>query len=380
MTKNPLVALGDAGQSVWLDYIHREIIDSGGLARLIVEDGLRGVTSNPTIFEKAISLGAAYDDLIRSFAREKITPKQAYQRIVIRDIRDAADILRLVYDSTEGADGYVSLEVEPDIANDAQATVDRALELFSLVARPNVMIKIPATPEGLPAIEDAIALGIPVNATLIFSVNRYAEVLESYLRGMERLLFDGGDPKTVASVASFFVSRVDTAVDALLKSEIQRSSGSEKAGKALALTGKLAAANARAAYAKFLEVISTERWKRLAVCGARKQRLLWASTGTKNKEYSDVKYVEELIGPDTVNTMPPETMDAFRDHGKVADALSDSCLAAKSVIESCSLMDISIEEVCKRLEHDGVKSFLDSYQTLLAAIEKKLAVFGGGMA
>jgi len=374
MTKNPLVALSDAGQSVWLDYIHREIIDSGGLARRISEDGLRGVTSNPTIFEKAISSGTLYDDLIFSFARERITPKRVYQRIVLRDIRDAADILRPVYDSLKGADGYVSLEVEPDLANDAKSTVERARELFCLVARPNVMIKIPATQEGLSAIEDTIALGIPVNVTLIFSVNRYADVVESYLRGVERLLFAGGDPRMVASVASFFVSRIDTAVDTLLKAEIHRDPSSPKAKAAQALMGKLAVAGARAAYAKFLEVLSTERWKGLAARGVRVQRLLWASTGTKNKEYSDVKYVEELIGPDTVNTVPPETMDAFRNHGKVVDALTGSHLAAKSIIESCSPLEINIEEVCERLEKDGVTSFVNSYQELLATIEKKLSV------
>jgi len=373
MTRNPLVALGDAGQSIWLDYIHREIINSGELARLISEDGLCGVTSNPTIFEKAISSGTEYDDLIFSFARERVTPKQVYQRIVIHDIRDAADILRPVYDLKKGADGYVSLEVEPDLACDAKATVDRARELFSLVGRPNVMIKIPATPEGLPAIEDVIAVGVPVNVTLIFSVNRYAEVIEAYLRGLERLLFAGGDPRMVASVASFFVSRVDTAVDALLKSESQQAPLSEKAKVAHALAGKLAAANARAAYAKFIEITATDRWKGLAAHGARVQRLLWASTGTKNKEYSDVKYVEELIGPNTVNTVPPETMDAFRKHGKVVDALTGSYPAAKAIIERCSLMGISIEEVCERLGKEGVKSFLDSYQALLVAIEKKLA-------
>jgi len=374
MTKNPLVALSDAGQSVWLDYIHREIIDSGGLARRISEDGLRGVTSNPTIFEKAISSGTLYDDLIFSFARERITPKRVYQRIVIRDIRDAADILRPVYDSLKGADGYVSLEVEPDLANDAKSTVERARELFCLVARPNVMIKIPATQEGLPAIEDTIALGIPVNVTLIFSVSRYADVMESYLRGIERLLFAGGDPRMVASVASFFVSRIDTAVDTLLKAEIHRDPSSAKAKAAQALVGKLAVAEARAAYAKFIDVLSTERWKALASRGVRVQRLLWASTGTKNKDYSDVKYVEELIGPDTVNTVPPDTMDAFRNHGKVVDALTGSYLAANSIIESCSALEINIEEVCERLEKEGVASFLSSYQELLLSIEKKLAV------
>jgi transaldolase len=376
MKKNPLVALGEAGQSVWLDYIHREMLASGELARRISDDGLRGVTSNPTIFEKAVSSGSAYDDQIAEMAREGADAKQAYQRIVVRDIRSAADVLRPVYDATEGGDGYVSLEVEPDLAYNTRATVERARELFLLVGRPNVMIKIPATRGGLAAVKDTIASGVPVNVTLIFSVSRYAEVAEAYLRGVERLLFAGGDPRRVASVASFFVSRVDTAVDSLLRSAAGRWPGSPKGQNALSLSGKLAVASAQAAYAKFLEITSSERWKGLAARGARIQRPLWASTGTKNPEYSDIKYVEELVGRDTVNTMPPQTMDAFRDHGKVTDALTGSYPSAKGILEDYALTETGIEEVCDRLEAEGVKSFLDSYLKLLKAVGKKLEGIG----
>jgi len=372
MKKNPLIALAEAGQSLWLDYIHRGLIVSGGLARHISGDGVRGVTSNPTIFEKAVSAGAEYEAQFGALAREGASVREAYQRIVTEDIRAAADLLRPVYDATGGGDGYVSLEVEPDLARDTPATVDRARELFRVVGRPNVMIKIPGTREGLPAVEEAIASGVPVNVTLIFSVKRYGEVSEAYIRGLERLLSAGGDPKSVASVASFFVSRVDTAVDALLLSEIERRPGSPRAETALSLLGRLAVANAKAAYEKFVGIVATDRWKGLAARGARVQRPLWASTGTKNPKYSDVKYVEELIGRDTVNTMPPATMDAFRDHGNVADALSGSFPAARKVLDDYSLMDTGIEEVCGRLEEEGVKSFLDSYTKLLAAVEKRL--------
>jgi transaldolase/glucose-6-phosphate isomerase len=373
MKKNPLVALGEAGQSPWLDYIHRGMIASGELARRIADDGIRGVTSNPTIFEKAISAGAEYDAQIAELAKGGASPAAAYERIVVDDIRAAADVLRPVYDGTKGDDGYVSLEVEPDLARDTKATAARAQGLFRAVGRPNVMIKIPATREGLPAVEEAIASGVPVNVTLIFSVVRYAEVAEAYIRGLERLLAAGGDPRAVASVASFFVSRVDTAVDPLLRAAVARWPGSPKAETALSLIGKLAVANARLAYGRFGEIFSSPRWAALAARGARVQRPLWASTGTKDPNYSDVKYVEELIGRDTVNTMPPQTMDAFRDHGTVADALSGSTAKARKVLADYSLMDTGIEDVCGRLEDEGVKSFLDSYRKLLSAIEGRLS-------
>ncbi|MBP2682683.1 MAG: transaldolase [Deltaproteobacteria bacterium] len=345
MKVNPLVALGWAGQSPWLDYIHRGMIASGELGRRIAEDGIRGVTSNPTIFEKAVSSGHDYDAQIFALARAGTPLPEAYKAIVTDDIRAAADVLRPVHDASRGDDGYVSLEVDPDLARDTKATIARARELFDAVGRPNVMIKIPGTKEGLPAVEETIASGVPVNITLIFSAKRYEEVADAYMRGLERLLSSGGDPRKVASVASFFVSRIDTAVDALLLSTVERWPGSPKAETALSLLGKTAVASARVAYGKFLALT----------------------------EYSDVKYVEELIGPDTVNTMPPQTMDAFRDHGTVADVLSGAEEEAKAVLDDYGLMETGIEEVCARLEEEGVKSFLDSYRKLLAAVEKRLS-------
>src|SRR5512139_3106839 len=372
MSGNPLVALGASGQSPWLDYIHRGMIVSGELGRRIAEDGIRGVTSNPTIFEKAVSSGNDYDAQILALARGRVPLLEAYKRIVTDDIRAAADVLRPVYNASEGKDGYVSLEVDPDLARDTGATIARARELFDAVGRPNVMIKIPGTKEGLPAVEETIASGVPVNVTLIFSVLRYADVAGAYMKGLERLLAAGGDPRKVASVASFFVSRVDTAVDPMLTSVMQRLPGSPKAETAISLMGTVAVANARLAYGRFVELFGSPRWKALAARGARKQRPLWASTGTKNPKYSDVKYVEELIGPDTVNTMPPQTMDAFRDHGVVADALSGKEAKARAVLGDLGLLDIGIEEVCEALVREGVKSFADSFDKLLAAIDRRL--------
>ena len=378
MKTNPLVALGRAGQSPWLDYIHRGMIASGELARRVAEDGIRGVTSNPTIFEKAVSSGHDYDAQILALAMAGTPLPEAYKAIVTDDIRAAADVLRPVHDASRGDDGYVSLEVDPDLARDTKATIARARELFDAVGRPNVMIKIPGTKEGLPAVEETVASGVPVNVTLIFSAKRYEEVADAYMRGLERLLSSGGDPRKVASVASFFVSRIDTAVDALLLSTVERWPGSPKAETALSLLGKTAVASARVAYGKFIALTDTPRWKSLAARGARAQRPLWASTGTKNPKYSDVKYIEELIGPDTVNTMPPQTMDAFRDHGAVADVLSGAGTEAKAVLDDYALMETGIEEVCARLEEEGVMSFLGSYRKLLAAIEGRLNVTSAG--
>lgn len=373
MTQNPLVKLGKLGQSPWLDFIERGLISSGGLLRLVSEDGIKGVTSNPTIFEKAITGGREYDEQIQDIAGRGAGVMGAYKEIVTEDIRNAADVLRPVYDTSSGADGYVSLEVDPDLAYDTARTVGRAEELFQAVHRPNVLIKIPGTREGLPAIEETIARGIPVNVTLIFSVKRYEEVAEAYIRGVERLVAPGKSPHRVASVASFFVSRVDTAVDRLLDEVIPRWPGSPKAETAISLKGKAAVANARLAYARFGEMFSTPRWKELASKGARVQRPLWASTGTKNPKYSDVLYVEELIGPNTVNTMPLATIDFFRDHGKVEDTLTGREKEARAVLDDLGLLDIGIEEVCEKLVRDGVQSFTDSYKKLLAAIEKKLS-------
>jgi transaldolase/glucose-6-phosphate isomerase len=373
MTGNPLVKLGKLGQSPWLDFIERGLVSSGELLRMVSEDGIKGVTSNPTIFEKAISGGREYDEQFQAIAARGAGVMEAYKEVVTEDIRNAADVLRPVYDTSSGADGYVSLEVDPDLAYDTARTVERAEELFQAVHRPNVLIKIPGTREGLPAIEETIARGIPVNVTLIFSVKRYEEVAEAYIRGVERLVAPGKGPHRVASVASFFVSRVDTAVDRLLDELIPRWPGSPKAETAISLKGKVAVANARLAYARFGEIFSTARWKELASQGARVQRPLWASTGTKNPKYSDVLYVEELIGPNTVNTMPLATIDFFRDHGNVEDTLTGREKEARAVLDDLGLLDIGIEEVCEQLVRDGVQSFTDSYRKLLAAIERKLS-------
>jgi len=373
MSGNPLVDLGRLGQSPWLDFIERGLIESGELARLVREDGIRGVTSNPTIFEKAISGGTAYDGQIGILAGRGASVMEAYKELVTEDIRRAADVLRPVFDASGGGDGHVSLEVDPDLAYDSRRTVERAVELFRAVGRPNVLIKIPATLEGLPAIEETIARGIPVNVTLIFSGKRYEEVAQAYIRGLERLAAAGKDPRTVASVASFFVSRVDSAVDKLLDAVIPRWPGSPKAQTAISLKGKVAVANARLAYARFREIFSGPRWEALAGKGARLQRPLWASTGTKNPAYSDVLYVEDLIGPDTVNTLPVATIDAFRDHGTVADALTGREAEAREILDDLGLLDIGIEEVCEKLSLDGVNSFTESYRKLLDTIEHRLS-------
>ncbi|HEY3489323.1 MAG TPA: transaldolase [Candidatus Deferrimicrobiaceae bacterium] len=370
---NPMVLLSGAGQSPWLDYISRDLLTSGGLAKMIADDGIKGVTTNPTIFEKAISAGHAYDPQLKDQAAKGATPLAAFTAMATDDVRAAADLLAGVYNETGGADGYVSIEVEPDLANDTAATVSRAVELYALVNRPNVLVKIPATKEGLPAIEEAISLSVPVNVTLIFSVRRYEEVAAAYIRGVERLIEGGGEARSVASVASFFVSRVDTAVDKQLSELAHRWPGSPKAETAHDLMGAIAVANARIAFGRSLAIFGTPRWQALAAKGARVQRPLWASTGTKDPAYSDVKYIEELIGPGTVNTMPPATIDAFRDHGNVADALTGSVEAAHAVLEDLGLLGIGIEEVCAQLEKEGVASFTASYRTLLAAIGKRMA-------
>ncbi len=372
-TKNPMVLLSGAGQSPWLDYISRDLLSSGDLARMIAEDGIKGVTTNPTIFEKAISTGHAYDAQLLDLAAAGVSPLQAFTALATDDVRAAADLLAGVYNESNGADGFVSIEVEPDLAHDTAATVARAVELYAIVNRPNVLVKIPATKEGLPAIEEAISLSIPVNVTLIFSVRRYEEVAAAYIRGVERLLEAGGEPRSVASVASFFVSRVDTAVDKRLSELAHRWPGSPKAETAHDLMGTIAVANARLAFERSHAIFGTPRWHALAAKGARVQRPLWASTGTKDPAYSDVKYIEELIGPGTVNTMPPATIAAFRDHGTIADALTGMAEGAHAALADLGLLEIGIEAVCAQLEREGVESFANSYRTLLAAIGKRIA-------
>ncbi len=362
--------LAEHGQSVWLDYIRRSLVTGGGLARLIEEDGVSGMTSNPTIFEKAIAGSSDYDEAIASLLAEEreIDTQALYDRLAVEDIRMAADALRPAFDAAGGADGFVSLEVSPHLAGDTAGTVADARRLWAVVARPNLMIKVPATPAGIPAIEALIRDGINVNVTLIFSLSHYEDAARAYIRGVERC----ERPAGAASVASFFVSRVDTSVDRLLD-EI----GTEEA---LALRGAAAVANARLAYARFEEIFRGGEFAVLSRRGAGVQRPLWASTGTKNPGYSDVLYVEELIGPQTVNTLPPATMDAFRDHGEVrGDTIGQGLDRARAVLESLDRLGIDLDRVTSTLQEEGVGAFASSHDALLAALEgKRRAVAAGG--
>ena len=354
---NPLLELAQQGQSVWLDFITRRFIEEGKLARLIEADGLRGVTSNPTIFQKAISGGAEYDAAMERPLREGKDAHATYEALAVEDIQKACDALAPVYKTTQAADGFVSLEVNPHLARDPEGTAREALSLSRKVDRPNLMIKIPATREGLPAVERVLGEGVSVNVTLIFSLERYREVLSAWLAGLGRADKAGVDLSRVASVASFFVSRVDALVDGLVSDD--------------KLKGKAAVANARLAYDIFLKAQVRPEFGALVRKGARPQRPLWASTSTKNPDYRDVLYIEELIGKDTVNTVPPQTLDAFRDHGKVRDALSGSAGAATDVMQALERAGIDMVRVTDQLEREGVKAFMDSYDQLLASIEKK---------
>ncbi len=356
---NKLAGLSKLGQSVWLDYIRRFTISSGELSELI-EAGVRGLTSNPTIFEKAIAGSSDYDGDIASLARRRASVEEIYEELVLKDITDACDLLKPVYDSTNGGDGYVSLEVDPGLALETQGTIDEATRLFAAVGRPNLMIKVPATPEGIPAIEELIAEGINVNATLIFSLKSYEEVAGAYISGLMRYSDAGGDPSNIGSVASFFVSRVDTAVDR----ELERTGATD-------LMGTIAVANAKVAYARFKEIFNGGPWERLAQAGARVQRPLWASTGTKNPSYSDVLYVDELIGPDTVNTLPPATLNAFIDHGVVEPTLERGVEDARDKIARLREKGIDLAAVTDRLLDEGVKAFAKSFEAIMVAIEEK---------
>ena len=323
---NPLKSLADHGQAVWLDFLSRGFIAKGGLKKLADDDGLRGVTSNPSIFEQAIGHSDEYDAAIaRMLQVQDRSVGEMFEHLAVEDIQQATDVLRPTYDATHGADGYVSIEVSPYLAKDTQGTIDEAKRLWREVGRKNLMIKVPGTQEGMPAIHDLIADGINVNITLLFAQAVYEQVVEAYLSGLEVLAAKGGDISQIASVASFFVSRIDTAVDKLLDDKIAQANDPDEKARLKALKGKIAVANAKLAYQRYKRLFAGARWQALAAKGAKTQRLLWASTGTKNKAYSDVLYVEELIGPDTVNTIPVATMDAFRDHGKLADTLDGQC-------------------------------------------------------
>ncbi len=365
---NPIADLSARGQSIWFDYIRRSKLADGELAAL-VEEGIRGVTSNPAIFEQAIAGSDDYDAALRDLiaADPEGSSIARFEALAIEDIQEACDILRSVYDESAGADGFVSLEVNPRLANDTDPTIAEAKRLWATVDRPNLMIKVPATPAGIPATEELIAAGINVNVTLLFSLEQYEASAQAYIRGLER----AADPSRIASVASFFVSRVDTSTDAALEKH-----GSDEA---LALRGTIAVANAKVAYRRYQDLFEGAEFADLAAKGARPQRALWASTGTKNPEYSDVLYVVELIGPNTVNTVPPATLDAFRDHGEVrGDTVLDGVDDAIESIDALGDLGIDFDEITQTLQDDGVQAFIDAFDRLLTAIEDKASRLGDG--
>ena len=371
--KNPLKALSQFGQSVWLDYIRRDLISTGELGRLIEEDGLRGMTSNPTIFEKAISGSPDYLPALQELAqRRDLDAKGIYEQIAVRDIQDAADVLRPVYDRTKRRDGYVSLEVSPYLAHQTRETVEEALRLWKAVARENVMIKVPGTAEGIPAIRELIGRGININVTLLFAQDVYERVAETYIAGLEDLLNKAGDLSRVASVASFFVSRIDTLIDHQLAEMAKNPPAGLDTNRVRSVEGQVAIANAKLTYVKYKRIFSGPRWQRLVNHGATTQRVLWASTGTKNPAYSDVLYVEELIGPDTVNTMPPATLDAFRDHGKPQASLEQAVDRAQKTMDDLSRVGISMKAVTDQLTQDGVRLFAEAFDQLLAAVDQRM--------
>jgi transaldolase / glucose-6-phosphate isomerase len=369
---NPLRALNEFGQSVWLDFVSRELLRTGALTQLIADDGLRGVTSNPSIFEKAIGHGDDYDELIAAAqASGDLDPGALFEELAVRDIQEGADALRPVYHQTQGRDGFISLEVSPYLAMKTHETIEEARRLWREVGRENLMVKVPGTKAGLPAIRTLIGEGINVNVTLLFSQEVYAEVAEAYLSGLEAFARKGGDPHKVASVASFFVSRIDTLVDEALDTRIAAATEPAEKTRLQRLKGKVAIANAKLAYQLYQKIYGDERWQRLAQQGAQSQRLLWASTGTKNKAYSDVLYVDELIGADTVNTIPPATMDAYRDHGHPRPSLGEDVESAKAVMAALPGAGISIEAVTAKLVEDGVRQFADAADQLYASVQKK---------
>jgi transaldolase len=359
----PLQKLAEHDQSIWIDFLSRKFIKDGGLKGL-AERGVVGVTSNPTIFQSAIAEGDAYDDQIRELSAKLDDPKEIFWQLAKDDIRDACDILRPVWDEGEGKDGWVSLEVDPNLSGDTEKTKSEAIRLHKLVDRPNLFIKIPATEAGLQAIEDTIAAGIPVNVTLIFSLERHRKVAEAYVRGMQRFVDGGGDPRgKLASVASFFVSRVDTEADKRL----------DEIGGHDELKGKLAIANAKLAYQTYREVFMTPEWEALEAKGATKQRCLWASTGVKNPDYKDTVYVEELVGPDTVNTMPPALVDAVDDHGEIrGDTLLEDVEEASRILDAFESAGVSYDDVVTTIEREGVEKFSKSFADLIEGLESKL--------
>ena len=369
MKKNRLKDLGTLGQSLWLDYISRDLIASGKLKRMIVEDGLRGMTSNPAIFEKAIVDGQEYNESIRAMAREKKSTMEIYEALSQRDVQSAADEFRSLYDRTGGADGYVSLEVNPHLARDTQGTIMEARRLWRALKRPNVMIKVPATAQGLPAIEQLTSEGINVNVTLLFSLPRYREVALAYCMGIKRRITQGKPVSGVTSVASFFLSRIDVLVDPLLEKLI--AGDGPRAAAARKAHGQAAVASAKAAYQIYKELFEGEKFRSAVEEGARPQRLLWASTGTKNPRYSDVKYIDAIIGPNTVNTAPPKTIDAYRTHGDPKERLEEGIERSGAVLESLAKLGIRLEWVTHHLEDEGIKKFNEPFDKLLGTLEKE---------
>jgi transaldolase len=360
MAKSRLHQLSELGQSVWIDSLSREWLKTGELSRMLSEDAVVGVTSNPTIFQKAMAEGDWYDDQMKEVVREHDDTTEIFFQLAVQDIKEACDLFRSVWDEGKGQDGYVSLEVDPNLAYETDATIEQAIRFHEWVDKPNLHVKIPATQPGLAAIEEMISRGRNINVTLIFSLQRHEEVAESYIRGLERLVEAGGDPTTVASVASFFVSRVDTEADRRL----------DEVGHP-ELKGKLAIANAKLAYQNYKRIFSGERWEALAAKGATRQRCLWASTSTKNPDYRDVMYVEQLIGPETVNTMPKETVDGFQDHGEAALTLEQDVDEAHRLFEQLAEAGVDYDDVSETLEREGVQKFSDSFTELIDGIEAK---------
>jgi transaldolase / glucose-6-phosphate isomerase len=371
MTDTPLNALTAAGQAIWLDYLHQDILKSGELKRLIAEDGVTGLTSNPSIFEKALGDGEAYDARIaRLAAAGKTDTKALYEAIAIGDIQGACDQFRPVWDALKGRDGYASLEVSPELAHDTAGTVAEAKRLWAAVDRPNLMIKVPGTKAGTPAIRRLIGEGINVNVTLLFGLQAYLDVAEAHIAGLEDLKAAGGDVATVHGVASFFVSRIDTAIDRKID-ETLKTADPALAERLKAVRGKVAIANAKVAYHRYLGLVAAPRWKALAAAGAAPQRVLWASTGTKDPAYSDVLYIESLIGPDTINTMPPKTLDAFRDHGHVAATLASGEAQAVAVLREADALGLDLDKVTDTLVEDGVALFEKAFVDLRKALDDK---------
>ncbi|HUL29290.1 MAG TPA: transaldolase [Thermodesulfobacteriota bacterium] len=372
MNKNPLIGLKEIGQSVWLDNLSRKLIHSGELKRLIDEDGMSGITSNPTIFQKAISGSADYDASLRKMIAQGVRDeRELFLGLAIEDVSNAADLLRPTYQSTKGRDGFVSIEVSPDLAYETDATIAEAKRLFSTIGRKNILVKVPGTKQGLPAIEQLTNEGVNVNVTLLFSTERYEEVMEAYLKGLERRVSQGQPIHEIASVASFFVSRVDTLADKLLEFRLSSASSKTEKDRIAGLLGKAAVANAKIACKKYETIFSGERFKALKGKGGQLQRLLWGSTGTKNPKYSDIKYVQELIAPDTINTLPEATMMAFKDHGRVKITIHDHLKEAESLLPELKSVGVDIREVTEQLEKEGVQLFSDSFFALLKEIAKK---------